>query len=503
MTQVLLIHPPVAKPGEPPAGVARLKESFNVNGISCAVIDANIDGLHFVLQQKNTKTDKWSVDAVKLKDRHLSQIQSREAFKTVDHYNRIIRDLNRLVFNYGDSFDCSLGLADFGHSSLSSNKSCDLIRQAEQPEKNPFYDYYHQILMPQIEHQSPEIIGLSINFLSQALCAFALMGLLKKNFPETKIVIGGGLVTSWIRNADWHNPFKGLVDDCVDGPGEDYFFSKSNKIKYATPDFSDLNLNQYLSPGLVIPYNTSTGCYWRKCNFCPECAEENEYLPVRQQDVMDDLNTLCQIDNASLIHFLDNALAPSLLKQFIDDPLPLPWYGYVRFEKFLLDPEFCVQLNKSGCVMLKLGLESGSQSVLEQMQKGIDLNEVVRILRNLKNANIATFIYLLFGTPYESEGDALQTLKFVQDHHEGMGYINPALFNMPISGREARESNVRPFSQGDLSLYIDFEHPKGWDRLAVRNFLDRKFKRDPIIANILSRTPKIFTSNHAPFFHLK
>ncbi len=195
-------------------------------------------------------------------------------------------------------------------------------------------------------------------------------------------------------------------------------------------------------------------------------------------------------------------MAPSLLKKLVENPLSLPWYGYVRFEDFLLDPAFCVQLKQSGCIMLKLGLESGSQSVLDQMQKGIVLEKVIGMLQNLRQAKIATFVYLLFGTPYESEDDALETMSFVKKYHEGIGYINPSIFNMPVSAESVAASDIRPFSQGDLSLYTDFYHPKGWDRISVRNFLDRRFRRDSVISKILSRTPKIFTSNHAPFFHL-
>ena len=59
---------------------------------------------------------------------------------------------------------------------------------------------------------------------------------------------------------------------------------------------------------------------------------------------------------------------------------------------------------------------------------------------------------------------------------------------------------MRPFYDGDLSLYTDFVHPKGWNRGLVRNFLDREFKRHPAVAAILRRDPPLFTSNHAPFF---
>ena len=53
--------------------------------------------------------------------------------------------------------------------------------------------------------------------------------------------------------------------------------------------------------------------------------------------------------------------------------------------------------------MLKLGLESGDQKVLEDMSKGTDLELVSATLANLKAAGILTFVYLLFGTHYEDE----------------------------------------------------------------------------------------------------
>ena len=65
---------------------------------------------------------------------------------------------------------------------------------------------------------------------------------------------------------------------------------------------------------------------------------------------------------------------------------------------------------------------------------------------------------------------------------------------------EAAELPGTGFSDGDLSLYRDFVHPRGWDRRAVRTFLDREFRRQPEIGAILRRDPPLFTSNHAALF---
>ncbi len=74
-----------------------------------------------------------------------------------------------------------------------------------------------------------------------------------------------------------------------------------------------------------------------------------------------------------LVHFLDNALSPALLKTLSKQSPGAPWYGFARIIKDLEDPDFCEALKRSGCRMLKLGLESGDQVVLDSLCKGIDL----------------------------------------------------------------------------------------------------------------------------------
>jgi hypothetical protein len=148
--------------------------------------------------------------------------------------------------------------------------------------------------------------------------------------------------------------------------------------------------------------------------------------------------------------------------------------------------------------MLKLGLESGSAKVLEQLNKGIDLGRASRILGNLQRAGIGAYVYLLFGTPAETESEALLTLEFVRTHWQAISYLNLAIFNMPVCSPEAADLKNR-FSEGDLSLYCDFVHPRGWDRKAVRSFLQKRFRKDPLVRKIELRSPGVFGSNHAPF----
>jgi radical SAM superfamily enzyme YgiQ (UPF0313 family) len=202
----------------------------------------------------------------------------------------------------------------------------------------------------------------------------------------------------------------------------------------------------------------------------------------------------------ALLHLLDNAVSPALLQGLAANPPGLDWYGFARVSPLLTDADFCRSLRRSGCLMLKLGLESGDQGVLDAMDKGISLAMVSAALTALKQAGIATYVYLLFGTPAETIAEARATLDFVAAHHEAITFVNLAVFNMPVCSPDAQNLQVSDFYEGDLSLYTDFTHPLGWQRQKVRHFLDREFKRHPAISAIVRRDPYLFTSNHAPFF---
>ena len=377
-----------------------------------------------------------------------------------------------------------------------------LLLAAEHPERNPFFEYYRDRLLPGLRESGASVVGISITYLSQALCAFALIGMLKKVCAEVKIVIGGGLVTSWSGRPGWVERFRGIVDRAVAGPGEAPLLEMAGyrpRTRGYRPDYDDLFNNAYLSPGSILPFSASDGCWWRRCAFCPEHAERRPFQPLPHKAAVLQLQELTRRVRPTMIHLLDNALSPALLKALTMTPPGAPWYGFVRIGTLLDDPDFCGQLALSGCVMLKIGLESGDQGVLDAMDKGIHLDMASRVLGHLKRAGIATYVYLLFGTPAEDESAALKTLDFTVRHHVCIDFLNLAIFNLPLGAPEARTLTLRSFYPGDLALYSDFEHPLAWDRSAVRQFVEKRFKRHPAIRPIIRRPP-FFTSNHAAFF---
>ena len=501
--QILLIHPPVVRPCEPPPGIAKLAGALKQYGVEYDIIDANLEGLLFLTQRPLQARDTWTRRAVTRTKHNLAALRKPATYANLDRYKQAVYELNRVLMMQDGAGNTEVSLANYQDSHLSPVKSRDLIRAFENPEKNPFYTYFEQQLVKTLENGRPRLAGFSLNFLSQALCTFAMIGVLKRLDPYIPVVLGGGLITSWMRRPGWRNPFDGIVDQLVAGEGEAALMSMLDMDYSAGSDISNFNrlsLLPYLSPGFVLPYSASSGCYWRCCAFCPERAEANPYRPIAPNQAIAQLKRLMPRLRPSLVHFTDNALSPALLNALSRESLGIPWYGFVRVSRHLADLDFCKALKQSGCEMLQIGLESGSQKVLDGFCKGIDLKIAQRVLENLKRAGIATYAYLLFGTPWETEEDAVKTLEFTVKNSEALTFLNLAIFNLPAFGPQVDALDTAPLDSGDLFLYRRFQHPANWNRQHIRRFLDNKFKRHEAIAPIIRRDPPVFTSNHAPFF---
>ena len=475
-------------------------------GVEHRLLDANIEGLLHLLRRPvhlEKADDAWTRRAFRNCERNLSSLRDPGLYRHIDRYKRAVKDIGRVLSEVSPS-GAAVELVNYEQKGLFPVRSGDLLTAAERPEINPFYPFFRSRLEGLFREKEPSVVGISLNYLSQALCAFSMIGFIRREFPGIKVILGGGLVTSWLRNPRWENPFSGMVDHLVAGAGEYQLLSllglDATGEKMPRPDYHALPRDNYFSPGFILPYSASAGCYWNKCAFCPEKAEGNPYVPIPARQVISDLKALIEKTEPVLIHLLDNAISPALLDAISADNIGVPWYGFSRIGPRLTDPDFCVALKRAGCVMLKLGIESGDQGVLDALQKGINVETASVVLKNLKKAGIAAYVYLIFGTPAETEAGARNTLEFTVKHSDCIDFLNLAIFNMPICGVTDTGIETRRFYDGDLSLYTDFIHPDGWDRRRVRLFLENEFKRHPAVSAILKNDPPVFTSNHALFF---
>ncbi len=94
---MILVHPPVAKPCEPPAGIAKLLGALNSHGARCKILDANLESLLNILHGPHTSTDAWTHRASRNLSVHLASLRSWPVYGHLARYKRAVLDLDHLL----------------------------------------------------------------------------------------------------------------------------------------------------------------------------------------------------------------------------------------------------------------------------------------------------------------------------------------------------------------------------------------------------------------------
>ena len=168
----------------------------------------------------------------------------------------------------------------------------------------------------------------------------------------------------------------------------------------------------YFSTSMV----SSRGCPYR-CNWCAKPISGNKFHQRAAADVADEMLALKTTAGVQHIWFGDDvfALNAAWVQQFAVEVTArnasVPFKIQSRAD--LLSEETVRALRTAGCSEVWMGVESGSQTILNAMDKGLKLQTVVAARERLKRAGIKACYFLQFGYPGESWEELQQTISFV------------------------------------------------------------------------------------------
>jgi len=193
------------------------------------------------------------------------------------------------------------------------------------------------------------------------------------------------------------------------------FIQNLDSLPFPSRD-SFLNNNEHLDVGYL-----STG---RGCPFsCAYCASPKLWHGITRfrsvTNVMSELEHLQKHYHPPIIHFVDDTFtlnkhrAKELCQQIIDRKLGISWVCDTRVD--CLDEEMAALMKNSGCVRIKIGVESGSDRVLASIRKGTSTAEIRRAVRLIKKHGIPLTVYLMVGFPGETNEDLRQTIEFAKE----------------------------------------------------------------------------------------
>jgi len=162
---------------------------------------------------------------------------------------------------------------------------------------------------------------------------------------------------------------------------------------------------------------TTRGCPFR-CNWCAKPIYGNRYNSRSPENVVAELKLLKEKFGFEHIWFCDDifGLKPGWVKQFaelvMNEGLKFKFKIQARAD-LMIEEDYIKDLAKAGCENIWMGAESGSQKILDAMDKGIKVSQIFEATKKLKANNINPSFFIQFGYPGETKEDIAKTIDMI------------------------------------------------------------------------------------------
>lgn len=359
----------------------------------------------------------------------------------------------------------------------------------------------------QIKEAKPEFLGVYVNLMTRKNVVQLIKKIKQeKNLKHTKIILGGPevrnnaqqwlqtgadvlvvgegeitfetLVTSWKTNKDLYQ-IAGIY--FLDESGNMHFTGEREKIKdidiLPFPARQHISIQKYLEVWKsrhgknAISVSTMRGCPYT-CKWCSRAVYGMSYRRRSPQKVVEELQHIQQVYNPDTIWFVDDVFTIShkWLEEFArcvkEANLTLPYECISRADR--MNAEVIHLLKESGCFRVWIGAESGSQRIIDAMDRRVKVESVQEMIR-LSSANgIETGTFIMLGYPGETELDIVQTVKHLKAALPDLFTITTAY---PIRGTELFAE-----IQNDIINEPDWANSSDRDVTFKRNYPESYYK---------------------------
>ncbi len=568
--KVLLIFPPDWYPSEPYLSLPTLTAVLRAAGHTVIQKDVNLemydwyfseDFLKRVLRKvpqqldrlrklaKKRELEEWETD-LQLALCDLTRQRIAELTEKAERAKRIVRgedfyDIDKLEWAINTFREVTAAISlvyaparicmppmetDLSYKVFMSSEVMEAVRDTQ---VNVYRDVFDHLVRPTIEAEQPDVVGISIVLQQQLFSTMTFCALIKEQFPQIHVTIGGNTVTR-LRDVLPGSPLFALFDSAVIYEGETAFLQlveaigagrdlsgipnliyrdaagvHTSSLTYAEdmgslppPDFDGLPLEKYFVPDRILPYLATRGCYWGRCEFCDHGEGYTAgYRTKKIEQIIEDIRFLKTKYHTRHFHFTDESYPPALFRKLarrlVETKMDIFWTTHMRFEKSLLDEAVWRDARDSGCRYLHFGYESGSERVLKLMDKATTTDVIKRHLELSAGAGIWNHVMGFFGFPGETREEAWQSVRFLEDnkaHVHSLGFGTFDLSKHTPVAKHPEKWGVTPYKNPDWDLALDYyytvreglsveeaervfeeferNHYPGWDlRIFIREYI--------------------------------
>ncbi len=548
MSKILLITPPFVQPNAPYPATAYLKGYLERAGIECRQVDLSVellgeifsrDFLSSIFERGYTGKDQNCARIHALKDQYLNTIEGVMHFlRTGDRgmanlictadYLPQARRFEQMV-DMGECFG-SMGLIDcaeylatlylqdlsdylratitphfeivrYGERIAGSIVEFSSIEQELRKPLNAIENKMCALLREKIEKENPQWVGFTVPFPGNLLATLRCGEYLRTNYPEIKIIIGGGYPTTELRNMTDREIFR-YVDYIVLDDGEEAlrrivcgeellhtysangYHNGEHQVSHTErgcPDFGDLDMSRYFSlcevtnpmhrlwtDGRWNKMILAHGCYWARCAFCDTSLDYIcRFDSMSASQTVDNMERIARQTGSRSFHFVDEAASPKILKELslelLRRGLSYTWWTNIRFEKAFTG-DLCQLMARAGCIAVSGGLEAAHDRLLKMVDKGIDIEQATIVMRNFYYAGIMVHTYLMYGLPTQTLAETIDALETVRQmfkaeligsafwHRYAMTLHSRSGANPEEFGVRRKGSTLNPFANNEIAF---------------------------------------------------
>jgi anaerobic magnesium-protoporphyrin IX monomethyl ester cyclase len=215
--------------------------------------------------------------------------------------------------------------------------------------------------------------------------------------------------------------------------------------------YHKLDMNFYLQPQQFLLRSiylsgihvfTARGCPYN-CTFCANSRRKVKFRPL--DSVIEELRFLKETYYIDGFYIHDDTFSIKndrvieFCERLMDLRYRFVWGMEGRVNQF---PDTVFRaLEKSGCIQIDFGVESGSQESLDRMKKGIKVNDTEEVFRRCRAENIRTYANILINTPEETEEDVRKTIALMENIKASTYGI---CVTTPYPGTEIYDRYVKP-----------------------------------------------------------